>query len=187
MNPLSLGMGSVKSEEMNYIFLYLDNVYPAGAKAVRDYIAEQPATMPTLELKSKIYEQFNAVITYLCTQKLAEGGNKVRILYRDLKPLIENLGSGTVDVVTTFLGNCEVAQIYGNMLKQDIAKTLRTLFRKFVSGDELKLLNNEIKGINVIDWKKFPSALVVSDKAFKCESIADKLTEINCLKEFIER
>ena len=125
------------------------------------------------------------MITYLCAQKLAEGGNKVRILYWDLNPLIENLGSGTVDVVTTFLGNSEVAQIYGNVLNKDIAKTLQTLFRKFVSGDELKLFNNEIKGINAIDWKKFPKALIVSEKAFKCEPIADKLTEINCLKEFI--
>lgn len=172
------------SAEMNYIFLYLDAVYPAGAKAVRDYIAEQTAITPELEVKSKVYEQFNALITYFTAQKLAEGGNKVRILYWDVKPLIENLGSGTVDVVNTFLGNSEIAQMYGNVLNQDIAKTLQTLFRKFVSGDELQLFNNEIKGINAIDWKEFPKALIVSDKAFKCEPIADKLTEIKTLLKF---
>ena len=169
------------SKELNYIFLYLDNVYPAAAKAVKDYIAEQTATSPELEVKSKVYEQFNALLTYFTAQKLAEGGNKVHILYWDLKPLIENLGSGTVDVVTTFLGNSEAAQIYGNVLKQDIAKTLQKLFWKFVSGDELKLFNNELKGINAIDWKEFPKALIVSEKAFKCEPIADKLTEIKTL------
>ena len=173
------------SEELNYTLLYLDAVYPVGAKAVRDYIAEQTATIPELEVKSKVYEQFNALLTYLCAQKLAKGGNKVRILYWDVKPLIENLGSGTVDVVTTFLGNREAAQMYGNVLNQDIAKTLQTLFRKFVSGDELKLFNNEIKGIDAIDWKEFPQALIVSDKAFKCEPIADKLTEIKCLMKIL--
>ncbi len=169
------------SKELNYIFLYLDNVCPAAAKAVKDYIAEQTATNPELEVKSKVYEQFNALTTYFTAQKLAEGGNKVHILYWDLKPLIENLGSGTVDVVTTFLGNSEAAQIYGNVLKQDIAKTLQKLFWKFVSGDELKLFNNELKGINAIDWKEFPKALIVSEKAFKCEPIADKLTEVKTL------
>ena len=173
------------AKELNYILLYLDAVYPAGAKAVRDYIAEQMTTIPELEVKSKVYEQFNALITYLCAQKLAEGGNKVRLLYWDVKPLIENLGSGTVDVATTLLGNREVAQIYGNVLNQDISKTLQTLFRKFENGDEMRLFNNEIKGIGAIDWKEFPQALIVSDKAFKCEPIADRLTEIKCLQELL--
>ena len=71
--------------------------------------------------------------------------------------------------------------MYGNVLNQDIAETLQKLFRKFQSGDELKLFNNEIKGISAIDWKKFPRALIVSEKEFKCEPIADRLTEVKCL------
>ena len=78
-------------------------------------------------------------------------------------------------------------QLYGNVLNRDIAETLQKLFRKFESGDELKLFNNEIKGIGAIDWKEFPRALIVSEKAFKCEPIADKLTEIKCLLELIAK
>ena len=116
---------------------------------------------------------------------MSEGGNKVRILYWDVKPLIENLGSGTVDVAVTFLGNRDIAQMYGNVLNKDIAKTLQKLFRKFESGEEMRLFNNEIKGIRAIDWKEFPNALIVSEKSFKCEPIKDKLTEIKTLLKIL--
>ena len=169
------------SKELSYVLTYLDKIYPAGAKEVRDYIDKQAATMSVIEAKSKMYEQFNALITYLFAKKLAEGANKVRLLYWNLKPLIENLGSGTVDVAAAFLGNREAVQMYGNVLNQDIAETLQNLFRKFVSGDKMHLFNNEIKGIEAIDWKEYPRALVVSEEAFKCEPIADKLTEIESL------
>lgn len=175
------------SKEIDYILSYLDTVYPTGAEAVRKYIKEQTAATSEFESKSKVYEQVYALTVYQCAQKLAESGNKVRLLYWKLKPLIENLGSGTVDVAAAFLGNHEAEQMYGNVLDQDIAETLQNLFRKFVSGDGMHLFNNEIKGIEAIDWKEYPRALVVSEEAFKCEPIADKLTEIKELLEYINK
>ena len=175
------------SKEMDYILSYLDIVYHTGAEAVRKYIKEQTEAVSEFEARAKVYEQIYALTVYQCAQKLAESGNKVRLLYWNLKPLIENLGSGTVDVAAAFLGNREAVQMYGNVLDQDIAETLQNLFRKFVSGDKIHLFNNEIKGIEAIDWKEFPLALVVSEKAFKCEPIADKLTEIKSLLDFIEK
>lgn len=80
-----------------------------------------------------------------------------------MKPLIKNLGSGTVDVLAAFLGNNEAVQIYGNVLNQDITETLQNLFRKFISGEELKIFNNEIKGICATDWKEAPQTLIVSE------------------------
>ena len=100
----------------------------------------------------RLKEETQKLLADLSYQKLVENGNKVHILYWDVKPLIKNLGSGTVDVLTAFLGNNEAAQIYGKVLNQDTAKTLRNLFRKFISGEELKLFNNEIKGISAISW-----------------------------------
>ena len=166
---------------------FLDDNYPAEAKAVRDYIEKQAASMSELEAKAKMYEQFYTLSTYRCAQKLTEGGNKVHLLYWNVKPLIENLGSGTVDVLATFCGSRKGVELYGNVLNRDIAETLQKLFQKFESGDELRLFNNEIKGIGAIDWKEFPRALIVSDKAFKCEPIADKLTEIKCLLELLSK
>ena len=174
------------SKEIDSFLRYLDNNSPAEAKAVRAYIEEQAVSMPLLEAKAKLYEQFYTSSTYHCAQKLTEGGNKVHLLYWNVKPLIENLGSGTVDVLAAFLGSREAVQLYGNVLNRDIAETLQNLFRKFKSGDELRLFNNEIKGINAIDWKEFPNALIVSEKSFKCEQIADKLTEVKCLPEFLK-
>ena len=92
-----------------------------------------------------------------------------------------------MDVAAMFLGSHKAVQLYGNVQNRDIAETLQKLFRKFGSGDELQLFNNEIKGIGAIDWKEFPCALIVSEKAFKCEPIADKLTEVKGLSEFLTK
>ena len=120
--------------------------------------------MKKIFTEAKVYEQIYALTVYQCAQKLAESGNKVRLLYWNLKPLIENLGSGTVDVAAAFLGNHEAEQMYGNVLDQDIAETLQNLFRKFVSGDEMHLYQHEIKGIEAIDWEEYSRALVVPKK-----------------------
>ena len=173
------------STEVDSILRYLDKNYPTEANDFRAYIDEQSATMPALEAKAKAYEQFYTLSTYRCALKLSEGGNKVHLLSWNVKPLIENLGSGTVDVMAAFLGSREAVQLYGNVQNRDIAETLQKLFHKFARGDDLRLFNNEIKGIPAIDWKEFPLALIVSEKAFTCEPIADKLTEIKSLFNFL--
>ena len=173
------------AKELQEILLFLDKNYPAAANDVRNYIDEQASMMPELEAKAKAYEQFYTLDTYYCAKKLTEGGNKVHLLYWNVKPLIENLGSGTVDVAAAFLGSRKAVQLYGNVQNHDIAETLQKLFRKFGRGDELQLFNNEIKGIGAINWKEFPAALIVSEKSFKCEPIADKLTEIKSSLELL--
>lgn len=176
------------AKEADFILRYLDDGYPAAAKAVRDYIREETAKSSAVEANAKIFEQVYALTTYGSAQTVAASGtgNKVHLFYWDAKPLLENLGSGTVDVMATILGNRRAAQMYGNVLNPDIAETLQTLFRKFENGEKLQLHNNEIKGIGAIDWKEFPEALVVSEKAFRCAPIADSLTEVKELLALLE-
>jgi para-nitrobenzyl esterase len=107
-------------------------------------------------------------------------------MYWNVKPLIENLGSGTVDVAAAFLGNREGAQMYGNVLNSDISEMLRKFLIKFLRGDAMRFYNNEIKGVGAIDWNRFPKALIISDKGLQCEPIEDKLTEETCLLRFME-
>ncbi|MBR1438959.1 MAG: carboxylesterase family protein, partial [Synergistaceae bacterium] len=175
--------GNFMYETLAYILNYLDTVSPEKANDVRTYIEEQTAVTSKLEAKASLVEQFYSLMTYYCAKKLAESGNKVHLLYWDVKPLIEKLGSGTVDVAAAFLGNSEAAQMYGDILNHDISGTLQNLFRKFKDGEPMRLYNNEIKGIAAIDWKKFPQALIVSEKSFQLGLITDRLTEIKSLKE----
>ncbi|MBR1760499.1 MAG: carboxylesterase/lipase family protein [Schwartzia sp.] len=174
------------AKETSGILRYLDARYPAEVKAARAYIEEQAATSSTVEAQAKLFEQVYALSTYCGAKKLAEGGNNVHLFYWAAKPLIENLGSGTVDVMATFLGSQRAAQMYGNVLNPDIAETLQTLFRKFESGETMRLHHNEIKGIDAIDWKEFPDALIVSEKAFRCGPITEKLTEVKELLKLLD-
>ena len=163
---------------------YLD---AATAAAVRSYIENQAQNTTKLEAQGKFFEQWNALSMYLSAVQLAAGGNKVHLMYWDVKPLIENLGAGTVDVVSAFFGNSKISQMYGNVIDPAISEILQRFLKKFMLGESLQFYNNEIKGVKAIDWKKFPCALIVSNKKFKCEPIEDKLTEIDGLWEFMKK
>ncbi len=165
------------SKEISHVLNYFDANDPAEAKIARDYLKERSAVTTELEAKGELYEQLAALSSYNFAKELADGGSKVHFLHWNVKPLIENLGSGTVDVVATLLGNREAMQMYGSVLNQDLAETLQNLFRKFQNGEKLQLFNNEIKGISAIDWKEFPKALIVSEKSFTVSTYVPPHTE----------
>ena len=106
-------------------------------------------------------------------------------MYWDEKALIENLGSGTADVLAALLGNGEALQMYGSVMNADLSETLQALLLKFVSEDALQLYRNEISGFDVFDWKPFPQALIVADGKFVCDTIEDKITEVKGLLDYM--
>ena len=176
----------------NYISKEIDEIlsYPDAQlnQALKNYINNLTTqNISELDAKSKFFEQWNALSAYLCAMQLAAGGNKVHLMYWDVKPLIENLGSGTVDVVSTLFENRATLQLYGNVLDPTISEILQTFLQKFIKGDELQIYNNEIKGVEAMEWKKFPDALVVSNKEFRCEPIEDKLKEFGGLLELMKK
>ena len=148
---------------------------------VQAYIETQMKNSTELEAKSKLVGQWLALGIYRSAVKLSAGGNKVHLMYWDEKSLIEKLGSGTVDVAASLLGNGEALQMYGSVLKKDMSEILRTLLKKFINGDKLELYPNEISGVDAFDWKGDPKALVVSDGKLLCDTIEDRLTEIKGL------
>lgn len=157
------------------------------AGAVQAYIDAQAAASTVLEANSKLIEQWSALSVYRTAVRLAEGRNKVHVMYWDEKPLIENLGSGTVDAAATLLGTGEALQMYGSVMNEDLSETLQVLLQKFISGQALQLYPNEIRGVDAVDWKAFPRALIVSDGKLACDTIADRITEVPGLLEFVLR
>ena len=161
---------------------YMDD---SMANTVRAYIEKQTAASSDLEAKSKLVDQWLALCLYRIAARLSGGGNHVRLLYWDEKPLIENLGSGTVDVVATLLGNGEALQMYGNVINADLSETLQTLLHKYITGEALELYHNEIGGLDALEWKTFPQALIVSDGKLLCDTLEERITEVKGLLEFV--
>ena len=158
------------------------------ADAIQKYIETEANVSTEFEAKSKVVEQWNTLLIYRSAVKLTEGGNTVRLMYWNEKSLIENLGSGTVDTVATLLGNGEALQLYGNVVNKHLSRTLQDFLEKFINGEELKFQPNEIKGVvKGFEWEVFPQALIVSDKKLQCESIEDRLTEVEGLLGFMVR
>ncbi len=161
---------------------YLDG---SIVEAVRAYIEAQTSASSELEAKSKLVGQWIAMGIYLVAAKLSQGGNKVHLMYWDERALIENLGSGTADVLATLLGNGEALQMYGSVMNADLSETLQALLLKFVSGDALQLYHNEISGFDGLDWKAFPRALIVAGGKLTCDTIEDRITEIEGLLDYM--
>lgn len=133
------------------------------ADELQEYIDTQKASSTELDAKSKIVEQWSALCMYQSASILSKNGNDVHLMYWDEKPLIESLGSGTVDVAAVLLGNNDSLQMYGNVMNEDLSNVLQKLLQKYVNGNALRLYPNEIKGFDAYDWKAFPHALIVSD------------------------
>lgn len=161
---------------------YLDG---SIAEAVRAYIEAQTSASSELEAKSKLVGQWIALGIYRTAAKLSQGGNKVHLMYWDERALIENLGSGTADVLATLLGNGEALQMYGSVMNADLSETLQALLLKFVSGDPLQLYRNEISGFGGLDWKAFPRALIVAGGKLACDTIEDRITEVKGLLDYM--
>ena len=106
-------------------------------------------------------------------------------MYWDERALIENLGSGTADVLATLLGNGEALQMYGSVMNADLSETLQALLLKFVSGDALQLYRNEISGLDSLDWKAFSKALIVAGGKLACDTIEDRITEVKGLLDYM--
>ena len=158
-----------------------------AAEAVQAYIDDQAARSSQSGAKSRFMEQYIALGAYHSAVLLAEGGKSVHMLYWDEKLLIEKLGSGTVDAAAVLLGNSEAALMYGSVMNNDLSETLQFLLHKFIAGRDLELYPNEIKGVDALDWKPFPKALVVSNDELLCEKIEHRLTEIGGLMEHFRR
>ena len=153
------------------------NIDDALAEALQAYIKAQSPSLGKLEVKSTLLEHWNALCVYHSAVKLSAGGSKVHLMYWDEKPLIEKLGSGTVVAAATLLGNDVASQMYGSVVNVDLSEILQCMLHKYISGNALQLYTNEIKGIDALDWKAFPQALIVSDGSILCDTIEDRITQ----------
>ena len=176
-------VGNKKYEEL--VSLALDDLQQtiglSAADSVRKYRDAQRGSLSESEVNAKVIEQWNALCMYRTALNLSRGGSTVRLMQWDEEPLLENLGSGTVDVVATLLGNGEALEMYGSVVNEDLSEILQGLLVKYAKGEALELYHNEVMGFDGLVWEEFPQALIVADDSVSCGSIEDRLTEIDGL------
>ena len=145
------------------------------ADAAQEYIETQQNASNGTEAKTEIVGHLLTYCMYRSAASLSEGGNKVHLMYWNEKPLIEKLGSGTVDAAAVLLDNGDASQMYGNVINKDLSEIMQTFLRKFMSGEALQLYQNEIMGIDAFDWDAFPKALFVADGKIQCNTIKESV------------
>ena len=155
------------------------------ATAMRAYVDRKASEVGELEAKATIVEETYVMNTYRCASKLNEAGNEVHLMYWDKLPLIENMGSGTVNAVATLLSNTEALEMYGDVVDKTLSEVLQNLLVKFMNGADMRLYPNEIRGVDAFGWEEFPEAMVVSEGGLSCERIADRMTEVDGLLDFM--
>ena len=101
----------------------------------------------------------------------------MHVLFWDVDSVVENLGSGSVDIVNTVLGNQDAAVAYGSVVNESVQDVLQAFILKFIHEDSMELYNNEIDGINAIDWNEYPDVLLITDDSIRLQSAEELLPE----------
>lgn len=76
---------------------------------------------------------------------LAKGGSKVRCFYWDVKGDVEKFTANGVSMVTSVLGNLNIAEQMGYLLDKNTTQVMQALVDKFIHGLKPSLFNNEKK------------------------------------------
>lgn len=97
---------------------------------------------------------YKACVLHDC-RNLAKGGSKVKVFYWDVKGDIEKFAANSVSMITTILGNKEIAEQLGYINASDITEITQSLIGKYIHGEAVELFKNEIKGVNEIKWDDF--------------------------------
>lgn len=148
-----------------------------NADANQENTDTQAASLNRQEIESRLVDRGLALCIYRTAVKLSEGGSRVHLLYWDEKPLIESLGSGSVDAAAALLGNDEALQLYGGMTNADQSEVLQALLLKWIRGEAPELYHNEIKGVDALEWEAFPKTLIVSRGTLQCDIIEDRILD----------
>lgn len=99
---------------------------------------------------------------------LCRNGKDARKFDFNLNALIEKLGSGSIIMTSTILGNEDIAEVYGSVVNKDVSNIMQTLLSKFLHNEEVALYRNEIEGVDALNWKPYPGTLNVTDEGFIC-------------------
>ncbi len=138
------------------------------------FLKKEEDAKQLLTEQEKLLDKWNILSAVRCAEMLYKGGNNVHLIYWDEEPLLKDLGSGSVDMAASLLGNSEELQMYGNVLNKDLSEILQSFLCKFASGNAMKLYHNEIIGVDELYWGKFPNALIVKDEKIRCVKLENR-------------
>lgn len=156
-------------------------------RSLDEYLEKLKKSSSEVEAQAKLVDQWHTLSTYRSAAKLSEGGSAVHLLYWGEKPLIENLGSGTIDVAAVLLGNVDALQMYGSVMNDDVSEILQAFLAKFANGSPLRLYHNEVYGVDALTWDAYPQALIAADNKLVCNTIEDKVLDVKDLLDFMLR
>ena len=156
-------------------------------RSLDEYLEKLEKSSSEVEAQAKLVDQWHTLSTYRSAAKLSEGGSAVHLLYWGEKPLIENLGSGTIDVAAVLLGNVDALQMYGSVMNDDVSEILQTFLAKFANGNPLRLYHNEVYGVDALTWDAYPQALIAADNKLVCDTIEDQVLDVKYLLDFMLR
>ena len=71
------------------------------------------------------------------------------------------------------------------IVDDDSSDDTESVVQKFIKEEPLQLYHNEIKGVDTIDWKSYPQALIVTDEKLVCDTIEDRLSGIMGLVDHV--
>lgn len=137
--------------------------------ALKAFFAEKEKALGTQRARELTVERWafrGGMLSLL--EKLRNNGSEGYVFRFEPEAEIEKLGSGSLLMLATVLDNGQAAEEYGSLVNKNTVLILQALLMKFLRDEPLTLNNNEIKGVNAIDWQPYPAFMRVTDTAFAC-------------------
>lgn len=151
---------------------------PATAEKLNRLIADETERIGKAKAEAKFLNLWMDHIGLLqFSEALQSGGSTVRALFWAVDAVIKDLGTGSVNLISTVLGNQEAAADYGSVVSDSVRKVLQAFIEKVILGEAPELYSNEVDGIDAIQWETFPNILVFSEDKIQLQAVEDTLKD----------
>ena len=144
---------------------------PEVAEKLRQLLSDETERIGKANAEARFVNLWMDNICMLhLSENLRAGGSSVRLLYWDVDAVVKNLGVGDVSLISTVLGNSDAAESFGSVVSGEITEVMQTLILKFIQGEAPALYNNEVDGVNAIEWKDYPDIFAVSKNKMQLQT-----------------
>ncbi len=154
------------------------------AKEIKTILDEKEKELGKFKMQEWFVDNWYHLIAALYMARcLKTGGKAPYVFYWNSQIGIEKLGTGTPIIVSTMLGNHEAAEAFGTVVHTDNESILQELLMKFLQDQDVKLYNNELRGVSAIEWMPYPNVMEITNQVWTCrEQFLDEgMEDINRL------
>ncbi len=174
----SVGRGFAERLISETVGRIIDRQKPEKAEKLKKLVYDETERIGKAKAEAAFLNLWAEQVSLLkLSSAMISGGSSVRMMFWDVEATIRDLGTGSVNAVSSLLGNQDSAVAYGSVVNDSIRAVMQTLILKVIQSEDPSLYTNEVDGIDEIRWEPYPSILSVKDDGVTVRSLEETLPD----------